>query len=221
VSDVVDVVRGSQAVGQRFAQLQRTAEHDMQMLVKSEFVVVPPEENLDETTALARGVAYRVVVERPHLERPGFFEDAAQSIRSGLQARVVERLPLRMAIADQEIALVPLMSADDKDQGGGALLIHPSGLLDALLSMFDLVWQSAHQLVISADSVGEAEGDALEDVDAQILGLLLAGLTDQAIGNQLGLSLRTVQRRVSGLMERANVATRLQLGHQAARRGWL
>ena len=51
--------------------------------------------------------------------------------------------------------------------------------------------------------------------------LLLAGLTDQAIGNQLGLSLRTVQRRVSQLMERARVATRLQLGHEAGRRGWL
>lgn len=49
----------------------------------------------------------------------------------------------------------------------------------------------------------------------------MAGLTDQAVGGQLGMSLRTVQRRVSHLMELAGVATRFQLGHEAGRRGWL
>ena len=221
VSDVVDVVRGSQAVGQRFHQLQRTAKREMQMLVKADFVAVPPEENTDEETAVGRGVSYRVVLERANLERPGFFEGAVASIQSGVEARVTQSLPLRMIIADREIGLVPLAAADGADQGGGALLIHRSGLLDALQTMFDLVWQGAARLVVSGEGVGEHDGDRLEDVDAQILGLLLAGLTDQAIGNQLGLSLRTVQRRVSQLMERARVATRLQLGHEAGRRGWL
>jgi sugar-specific transcriptional regulator TrmB/DNA-binding CsgD family transcriptional regulator len=221
VSDVVDVVRGPQAVGQRFQQLQRTAEREVQMLVRADFVAVPPEENSDEEVAVGRGVSYRVVVERANLELPGFFEGAVASINTGVEARVTESLPLRMIIADRQLGLVPLFSADQRDQGGGALLIHPSGLLDALQMMFDLVWQGASRLVVSSDGVGEDAGDALEDVDAQVLGLLLAGLTDQAIGNQLGLSLRTVQRRVSQLMERARVATRLQLGHEAGRRGWL
>jgi sugar-specific transcriptional regulator TrmB/DNA-binding CsgD family transcriptional regulator len=221
VSDVVDVVRGPQAVRQRFLQLQRTAEREVQMLVKSDFVAVTPEEHDDEEVAVARGVSYRVVVERANLERPGFFEGAVSSIESGVEARVTQSLPLRMIIADRQLGLVPLFSSDQADQGGGALMIHPSGLLDALQLMFDLVWQGASRLVISSDGVGEDDGDTLEDVDAQVLGLLLAGLTDQAIGNQLGLSLRTVQRRVSQLMERAKVATRLQLGHEAGRRGWL
>jgi sugar-specific transcriptional regulator TrmB/DNA-binding CsgD family transcriptional regulator len=221
VSDVVDVVRGPQAVAQRFLQLQRTAEREVQMLVKADFVAVTPEENDDETVAVGRGVAYRVVVERANLERPHFFQEAVASMENGVEARVTQSLPLRMIIADRQLGLVPLFSADQGDQGGGALLIHPSGLLDALQMIFDLVWQSASRLVVSSDGVGEDAGDVLEDVDAQILGLLLAGLTDQAIGNQLGLSLRTVQRRVSQLMDRARVATRLQLGHEAGRRGWL
>jgi hypothetical protein len=41
----------------------------------------------------------------------------------------------------------------------------------------------------------------------RILGLLLAGLTDQAIGNQLKLSLRTVQRRVRALMDQVGAET--------------
>jgi hypothetical protein len=35
------------------------------------------------------------------------------------------------------------------------------------------------------------------------------------------MSLRTVQRRVHQLMERAAVTTRFQLGHAAAQRGWV
>ena len=129
------------------------------------------------------------MVERANLERPGFFEGAVDSIENGVEARVTQSLPMRMIIADRELGTRAAVLRRPGDQGGGALLIHPSGLLDALQTMFDLVWQSASRLVVSSDGVGEDAGDVLEDVDAQVLGLLLAGLTDQAIGNQLGLSL--------------------------------
>ena len=51
--------------------------------------------------------------------------------------------------------------------------------------------------------------------------LLLAGLTDASVAKQLDLGLRTVQRRVKGLMELAGVSTRLQLGWHAYERGWV
>jgi len=107
------------------------------------------------------------------------------------------------------------------DSAGGGLLVHPSGLLDALLHLFDLIWASANEVLPTDTGTTELAADRLDDVDARILTLLLAGLTDQAIGGQLGMSLRTVQRRVSQLMDRAQVVTRFQLGHEASRRGWL
>jgi DNA-binding NarL/FixJ family response regulator len=60
-----------------------------------------------------------------------------------------------------------------------------------------------------------------EPVDRDLLKLLLLGLTDAAAGAQLGISVRTVQRRVAELMELAGVATRIQLGAEAVRRGWV
>ncbi len=221
VSDVVDVVLGSQAVAQRFAQLQRSARHEILLLAKSEYVVVQPEDNDDETLAVARGVTYKVALERANLDREGFFPEVTDSIRNGVEVRVAHSIPVRLLIADGELALVPLPSAGDRNPGGGALLIHPSGLLDALKAVFALVWESASVLVVSGDSLDQVGGDRLQAIDAQVLSLLLAGLTDQAIGGQLGLSLRTVQRRVRLLMDRAQVDTRLQLGYQARRRGWL
>jgi DNA-binding NarL/FixJ family response regulator len=54
-----------------------------------------------------------------------------------------------------------------------------------------------------------------------VLSLLLAGLTDQAVANQLHVSLRTIQRRVQHLMGLARVETRMQLGWKACRLGWV
>ena len=220
-TDVVDVVRGSRAVADRFAQMQRGASSEVVALVKTSVAVVTAEENTaSEDVAVARGVAYRVVLERSAFERPGFMDRVVDSISAGESVRVTDSLPLRLVIADRSLALLPL-APTASDSGGGALLVHESGLLDALLHLFDLVWASSNEVVPSASGVSVLDADRIEDVDARILTLLLAGLTDQAIGGQLGMSLRTVQRRVSGLMDRASVVTRFQLGHEACRRGWV
>nr|WP_238427092.1 helix-turn-helix domain-containing protein [Streptomyces adustus] len=57
-------------------------------------------------------------------------------------------------------------------------------------------------------------------MDARVLALVLAGLTDQAAAGQLGVSRRTVQRRIGELMLKAGAESRIQLGWIAARRGW-
>lgn len=220
ISDVVDVVQGAKAVGQRFAQLQMAAREEVLGFVKAEIAVVSPEENTEENAAVIRGVRYRVVIERSSFERPGFFAAAAESLQAGEEVRVVPELPLRLLIVDRRIALVPLLSGPDRNVG--ALIVHRSGMLDALLALFDRVWRDGLPLVLGTDGVLDgAVGDGLPELDARILGLLLAGLTDQAVANQLGLSMRTVQRRVRALMDLVAAETRLQLGFQAARRGWL
>jgi DNA-binding NarL/FixJ family response regulator len=71
---------------------------------------------------------------------------------------------------------------------------------------------------VSADA---SQPGLLIALDARIPGLLLAGLTDQAVANQLNLSMRMVQLRVRGLMDLVSADTRLQLGFHAARKGWI
>ena len=214
------MVRGPQAVAQRFAQLQRGAKREVRALVMSSVALVSAEENVDEEVALGRGVKYQVVLERAAFDKPGFLDLVSESVRAGEEVRVRESVPLRLVIADRELALLPLRPTGD-DLGGGALIVHPSGLLDALLALFELVWAESNPIIPVGKGVDETDPDAVEAVDYTILALLLHGLTDQAIGGQLGLSLRTVQRRVHHLMERAGVATRFQLGHSAATRGWV
>lgn len=218
VTDVIDVVTGAEAVAQRFGQLQRSAASEVLAMVRAGVVAVSAEDNLDEDAAAARGVTFRVVLERAVVEQPGFTRSVEAAVARGEEVRVAENLPLRMLVADRQLALIPLAGAEEQGEVG-ALLVHPSGLLDAVLALFDFAWAAASPL--NQQGTDAAIRDGLDPVDIRVLDLLLAGLTDRAVGNQLGLSLRTVQRRVSHLMDRCAVGTRIQLGLQAQRRGWL
>ena len=215
--DVIDVVRGPQAVAQHFAQLQRGAKRDVWAMVKPDVTVVESSQNVDEASALERGVNYRVIIESQAFNKPGFAAQVALTAASGEEIRVTETLPLRMLVADQDLALLPLHSEATGGAEIGALLIRPSGLLDAMCALFELSWQRAQPTYLRA---GEAENQELDEVDQHLLVLLRAGITDKAIAGQLGMSLRTVQRRLQLLMARAEVNTRFQLGVAAARRGW-
>ncbi|GAA4608558.1 DNA-binding CsgD family transcriptional regulator [Actinoplanes octamycinicus] len=109
-------------------------------------------------------------------------------------------------------AMLPLRH--NEHTAPASVLIHPSGLLDAMLAFYDVLWERGYPVAPGA------AGEELDEVDRRLLSLLLSGLTDQAVAGRLGLSLRTVQRRIHQLMTKAGVHTRLQLGWHAATRGW-
>ncbi|WP_426512949.1 transcriptional regulator TrmB [Dactylosporangium sp. McL0621] len=208
---VVEVLTDVAAVRHRFAQVQLAARHDVRSLVVPGLAVVPHKDNSAGDDGLRRGVRYRVIVDRASLAEPGLVQLAAASIAEGEQIRVVDRTPVKMIIADGRVAMLPLLSGRHTEPA--SLLVHPSGLLDALIALFESLWEHAYPLWTD-------EGAELEPLDRRVLTLLLAGLTDQAIAGQLDTSLRTVQRRIHALMQRAGAETRIQLGWHAARKGW-
>jgi len=64
-------------------------------------------------------------------------------------------------------------------------------------------------------------GEARPDLRRFLLQELAAGARDEQIARSLGLSLRTVRRRVADLLIERGVDTRFQAGVEAVRRGWL
>ncbi|GIF78370.1 helix-turn-helix transcriptional regulator [Asanoa siamensis] len=217
--DLVEVVTGVDVIGRRFEQLQTTATDEVQALVTATTLAVSRADNQAEREGLRRGVRYRVVVEREVLEQDGGTADAIEALGAGEEVRVAERVPIKLVIADRAIGVLPMA---DETNLPTAIVVHRSGLLDALQALFDAVWQQARPLTLAPDgALHEQPADGtLFPVDRQVLALLLAGLTDAAIASQLGMSMRTVQRRVSRMMELAGVRTRLQLGWYAAQSHW-
>ncbi len=211
--DVLDMVIGGDAVRQRLGQLQDAASENVEVFVLREPILMASPENTHEERAIARGVRYRTIVETGVMERPGFFDVARQAHAMGEDVRVLPSLPTRLIMIDRRLALLPLRSQGERSVSG-ALLVHPSGLLDLVISAFEQCWRAATALLDAADDDESA-------ADNDLLRLLLLGMTDTAVANQLGVSTRTVQRRVAVLMERAGVSTRIQLGAAAVRLGWV
>lgn len=216
VADVVDVIRGTGAIRERLRQIQLGARKEVMNFAKAPVFSAG---NMTDGGVIARGVHYRVILERSMLdEGAASFDEVVQARAAGEEVRIADTLPLKLFIADREFAIVPLLGSV-KAVNPAALLVHESSLLDALIALFESEWEKATQFVTSAGALQNAS--VIGDLDAQILSLSLAGLTDQAIAAQLRTSLRTVQRRVRHLMDVAKVQTRMQLGFQAARLGWL
>lgn len=229
ISELIEVVTGVEAVRHRFAQVQHAARTQIRSFVTAPFVAVPLGANVVESLAVDQGVRFQVVVERAVLAEPGGVAEAIESLRKGVEIRLVESLPIKLVLADTTLGLVPL--TDTPDGEPGAVLLHRTGLLAAMDALFALVWRYAHPLDISAlelserdappdDAASEADAAGPTKLDRRILALLLAGLTDQVVANQLDISLRTLQRRLRHLMDLAGVETRMQLGWHAARHHW-
>ncbi|WP_137991440.1 transcriptional regulator TrmB [Streptomyces vilmorinianum] len=224
ISDLIEVVTGVDAIRHRFLQVQQAARKQVRSFITAPFVALPPDENTAEPVAIGRGVHFRAVLDRAVLAEPGIIDDAIASLRNGVELRVADQLPMKLVLADADLGLVPLAVTPDGEPG--AVLLHRSGLLDALDALFETVWRTAHPLELSApageaDPTVEVGEQGPTDLDRKILALLLAGLTDLTAATQLGLSPRTLHRRLRHLMDMAGVRTRMQLGGYAVRHGWV
>ncbi|MFB7375233.1 TrmB family transcriptional regulator [Streptomyces sp. NPDC056222] len=223
INDLIEVVSGVDAIRHRFLQVQQAARTEVRSFITAPFVALPPDENTAEPVAIGRGVQFRAVLDQAVLAEPGIIDDAIDSLRKGVQLRVADRLPMKLVLADADLGLVPLAVTPYGEPG--AVLLHRSGLLDALDALFETVWHSAHPLALSA-TAGESEATVAvgpqgpTELDRRMLALLLAGMTDLTVATQLGLSPRTLHRRLRRLMDMAGVQTRMQLGACAVRNGW-
>jgi sugar-specific transcriptional regulator TrmB/DNA-binding CsgD family transcriptional regulator len=222
INQLIEVVTGVDAIRHRYQQVQQAATTELRMFVTAPFVAVPPGQNTAEPAAADRGVRIRALLEQAVLAEPSATDEAVDSLQRGLELRVVDQLPLKLVLADADLALVPLEVAPTGEPG--AVLLQRSGLVAALDALFENMWRQAYPLELATLEGGvEVEGGDLDtptSLDRQILSLLLAGLSDQAVAAQLDLSLRTVQRRLRWLQDLAGVRTRMQLGWYAARHDW-
>ncbi|MEO3891567.1 helix-turn-helix domain-containing protein [Nonomuraea sp. B5E05] len=220
---LIEVLPSRAALREQVRHLQDSAREEVMYFCRAGHVVMPSTDNTEELEALGRGVAYRVIYERALLEEPGMVANVAFGIKLGEQARAVRFLPVRMMIADRSTALLPLVQYAGRTTEPTAALVRGSSLLEALIALFEAQWERATPIRFLEDGqvTDTAPGCPLDADELYLLSLLVAGVPEKSIASQLGLSLRTVQRRVYHLMRLAGAQTRMQLAWHAARERWL
>lgn len=135
----------------------------------------------------------------------------AARVAVGEQVRVLPELPTRMlVIGDTHVVLPePLGYADMP-----LVIARQSAVVAAAAHWFELLWERA-----ATPATDRAA--ARWDQRRFLLQQLAVGAHDEQIARNLGISLRTVRRRVADLMRELGADTRFQAGVEAARRGWL
>jgi hypothetical protein len=131
-------------------------------------------------------------------------------VDEGEEVRLIDDLPTRLMVIGSTHAVVPepLGYADSP-----RLLVRQGSLVAALALLFELYWEKA---------VPVSELSEPHDAERSfLLRQLQAGAKDEQIARTMGISLRTVRRRISQLMIELGADTRFQAGAEAARRGWL
>lgn len=116
--------------------------------------------------------------------------------------RVVPSVPSEFVCFGTDAALATTQWG--RSDGDWVILRDPM-VVAAFVELFDRLWAGA------APAPDDVDGDGLLD-------LMRQGLKDEAIARVLGVSLRTVRRRIAALMDAHGVETRFQLALEVAER---
>ncbi|WP_031074414.1 helix-turn-helix transcriptional regulator [Streptomyces sp. NRRL WC-3742] len=169
---------------------------------------------LDEQ-ALNRMVRMRALYQESVRNDPPTLAYAQWTTERGGEVRTSPVLPTRLLIFDRATALVPI---DPGNSRAGALCTTSPGIVATLVALFEQTWDAAAPL--GAVRRGAAE-EGISQGERELLKLLASGMTDEAAGKRLGVSMRTVRRQMAALMERLQATSRFEAGLKAAQRGWL
>jgi sugar-specific transcriptional regulator TrmB/DNA-binding CsgD family transcriptional regulator len=217
-SELIEVVSGEGSVRQLFLQVVGSAREEIAVFDRPPYAVDVNETMSEQAARMRAGLRMRTVFDRALLEDQSHVRRILQGAAAGEQTRVAS-VPLKLALIDREWAMLPLLHADGQSPEA-VVIVRGSVLLDSLLALFESVWQQAVEVKPQSEDeallAGTSEGEL-----RQVAHLLATGMTEVAIAHHLGVSQRTVRRRIKDLMDELRVDSRFAAGARAAERGWL
>jgi DNA-binding CsgD family transcriptional regulator len=222
---LAEIVTGKRRTWQRWFGALGSATTQVRVLNRPPFETEVADPNQIELDTLGKGIPIRVVYDDAGVRSPAIIARRRAEMAAGEQARITGEVPVHLLLIDDHLAMMPL--GRDRLRTDGLLVVHPCALLDALSALFELVWAGAIPLTLDArpendGQPGDAQPSVLRnDTTRAILGLLSAGLSDQAIAHRLGCSERTIQRHILRLTEAVGAKTRFQAALHIGHRHWI
>lgn len=206
---VVEVITNRAALGQILTQLYQNLQGEAFGFQRAPMLTPVSQETMRQ------GVRIRSISDATYLDLPGAVDSLRLVTQMGEEARVFPTLPVKMFVVDRRVGLIPLNAGDPS---GPILLVRACALLEALCSLFELIWEKATPIAFTRTGKLEMGKPSthLSEVAGQLIPLLAAGLNDKAIAHEVGISGTTLTRRIAELMKSSETRTRFQLGWSAA-----
>lgn len=137
--------------------------------------------------------------------------EMAVRAQAGEEIRLIAEVPTRLLVAGTTHAMLPEPLGDADTP---RVLVRQPALVAAATLLFEELWRRAAP-------VADFERGQRGAQRTLLLEQLAVGAQDEQIARRLGVSLRTVRRRVAELMDELDAHSRFEAGVEAVRRGWL
>lgn len=224
IPDYAAEERGAELVGTALQPVEVHAGPEVGAVVDAllrsttgDVLLIHPVEWLDrpgwpkQDTLIAREAAggrpVRSIYPTEALHRPQWLATVRRWAELGEDVRLLPSPPTRLMLFGVQAALVPVEWGRVPAR---RVIVRTPGVVNALRQLFEVVWRQGVPLP-GTQSTSDRQS-------IQVLKLLAAGAKDETIARQMGLSLRTVRRRVAELLGELGATTRFQAGVEAARR---
>lgn len=142
----VHVISDPAQTRRTYDELLSKARSEVLVFNKAPYLWAPGQLNAAVMEAMGRGVAARAMYEEDAIEAPeaaGFRREHEAYMAAGVKARVVDTLPIKLAVFDRRVALLAM--TDPVYPEGGyptALLVEHPGYAAAHVATFDHYWES-------------------------------------------------------------------------------
>lgn len=205
--ELMEVLVGPDEITSRIGLTERAA-REVRVIERPPYHADSDRNDPEEFALLDRGGRARAIYDRTALDYPGRVSVIREAAAAGEESRVMANAPAKIIIIDDSVAMMPLHAGHGLSPA--FIVINPSALLDALVGMFELCWRLALPIgMVDGAGVADAGEGSSEE---QLLALMDMGLADSAIARELGVSERTVRRRLHDLLVARDLKTRYQLG---------
>lgn len=165
-----------------------------------------------DTEMIGRGISLRVMYQADAVRTPPMMQYVSDLASVGANIRIFRRQMHRIMILDRRVAFIATRP-DDMDLP--YLMITEPALVRSICTQFVADWRVAHSIGITAEDVLDIERVR------EILRILASGATDESAARQLGVSDRTIRRRVAAVMDLLGATSRFEAGVKAVEAGWL
>jgi DNA-binding CsgD family transcriptional regulator len=215
----VELVTDTQRLRQILNEIAETADGEV---ISMHPGPMPPMASLERGLArnrelLDRGVRICELYLHRYVQMPAIAEHFERLVGLGVEVRLAPLVPLHAVLCDKRLAILP---ADVADTDAGAIVVRGSALLQSVHSFFLHTWYSARAFRPGGGPATARAGDPTEEQLA-VAWMMAAGLKDERIARNLGISGRSLSRLVSEVLQLLGAESRFQAGARAAQLGWL
>jgi len=217
--EFLQVIVGAETAAERLERMLLGAEKEVLGFTTGPITGTRDEWVKAKVDLLRGGVRGRVVYDLESLQVPGI-TDFIDAVSFAEEARTVTALPLPLAIVDRRVAFLPL-TADAPNPDTEIFVVYESAFLDLLIMMFEAVWERAAPFGAKPHEAVPPAGPELSEDERNLVALMGAGMKETAIARQYGVSIRTVERRLTAIADRLGTNTRFHTAVEACRRGWI